>query len=177
MTEELDNQDVSEQVGQEPPKKRGRPKKIENDKFSEGVAQVIAEKLLQDIPAKSLQVEELEAKVKRQADTIAEMKKPKGIASVINTDGTIKRPDEAYREVMPSALSKEKPEDLDIAERNAIERELRKYIKRSGGYRKNLSAELEQRCEKLMKVIGRKKLEWDTSISLPGFGEGHRNLK
>jgi len=122
----------------------------------------------------SLQVEELKKTIARKDAVIKEMKRPKGIASVINTDGTIKRPDEAFQESMPSAMSKSKPEDLTIPERNAVERELRRFIKRSGGFRKNLAKDLQERAEKLMVVIGRKKPEWDFTIDIPGFGDGHR---
>lgn len=126
---------------------------------------------------KSLQVEELEAEIKRKQAVIDEMKRPKGVPNLINTDGTIKRPDEVYRESLPSAVSKAKPEDLTQAEINAVERELRKFIARHGGFRKGLSAELKARCEQLMKVIGRTKLEWDFTIDIPGFGETHRSKK
>jgi len=120
-------------------------------------------------PEKSLEVEALEAKNQRLKDQMAEMKKPKGIASVINKEGKIKRPDEVYQEAMPSALGKASPEELTPAEVNAIERELRKFIARRGGYRKGLSEELKERCQKLMKIAGRTELVWDLGIDIPGF--------
>jgi len=125
---------------------------------------------------KSMQVEELEKALKRKDAVIAEMKRPKGIPSVINTDGTIKRPDEAFAESLPSALSRAKPEDLTVAEKNAIERELRRFIARHDGYRKGLKPQQKERCNQLMKVIGRTELKWDLDVDIPGFGETHRTI-
>ena len=122
----------------------------------------------------SLEVEALKDKIKRQNDQIDQMKKPKGIASVINKDGHIKRPDEVYNESLPTALGKAGPEELDQAEINALEREHRKFIKRSGGFRKGLTEAQKDRCKKLMKIAGKTKIEWDLSIDIPGFGETHR---
>ncbi len=55
------------------------------------------------------------------------------------------------------------------------ERELRRYIKNAGvvlksgkkckaGFRKNLSDELKERANKLMKLLGRKEMVWDESL-------------
>ena len=50
-----------------------------------------------------------------------------------------------------------------------LERELRRYVKKSGGFRKGLPKEDEKKARKIMKRLGRKKLEWDLTILVPGF--------
>ena len=142
-------------------KAKGKKKTVESVEPAEQVTAKPVEK--------SLEIQEFEAALKRKDDQIAEMKKPKGVASIISTEGHIKRPDEVYQEVMPDALSKASPEDLTPAERNALERELRKFIKREGGHRKGISAEMKERCEKLMKIAGKTELKWNFDIDIPGF--------
>ena len=46
------------------------------------------------------------------------------------------------------------------AERNALEIELRKYVKRSGGYRKDLPADQKKRAEEILKKLNRKDPVW-----------------
>ncbi len=126
---------------------------------------------------KNLQVEELQKKNARLKTQIKEMGKPKGIPSVISDEGKIKRPDEVYQESLPSALGKSGPDELDVAEKNALEHELRKYIKRSGGFRKGLPEFEKQRAKQLMEIAGKEKLKWDLSIDIPGYGDTHRSAK
>lgn len=46
----------------------------------------------------------------------------------------------------------------------ATEMELRKYVKQSGGFRKDISKENQKIAEGLMKELGRKEPEWDLSL-------------
>ncbi len=54
-----------------------------------------------------------------------------------------------------------------------LERELRRYVKRSGGLRKGLEnhKETKARVEKLMKALGRTKMVWDQEINVPGYDD------
>lgn len=64
-----------------------------------------------------------------------------------------------------------RPVDGKLSAKGKIryEREIRRYIKASGGYRKGLTEKEKMTCEKLMKRVKRKNLEWDTSIQIPGM--------
>lgn len=46
----------------------------------------------------------------------------------------------------------------------SCERELRKYVRRDGGFRKDLPEESKKRAKQILKLLGRKKLEWDEQI-------------
>jgi len=46
----------------------------------------------------------------------------------------------------------------------ACERELRKYIRRDGGYCKGISSKDRGRAKDLLKMLGRKNCEWDGKI-------------
>jgi len=85
-----------------------------------------------------------------------------------NLDGTIKRPDDIMRANRDSSRGKE-PANLTEGERVALEREIRRYIARSGGFRENLPKEKQEVCRNLMKRIGRTKVEWDITIIVPGM--------
>lgn len=137
-------------------------------------AQILAAKLQPAPDNRDLTIEELTTKNIALAEQVKELKAPKGIPSIVNSEGTIKRPDEAMKESLPSALSKTKPEDLTVPEKIVLERELRRYVRRSGGFRKHLPEKAQARAEKIMKIIGRTKPEWDETIDVPGFNE---NLK
>ena len=58
---------------------------------------------------------------------------------------------------------------LSADEKVRYEREIRRYVKAAGGYRKGLADKEKATCQKLMKRAGKKKLEWDTSIAVPGM--------
>lgn len=49
-----------------------------------------------------------------------------------------------------------------------LERELRRYVKRDGGFRKNLPKEKMEVAKRIMKKLGREKPEWDPSIVIFG---------
>lgn len=59
-----------------------------------------------------------------------------------------------------------KPMSADVI---ATERELRRYVKRDGGFRKNLSKEAQAEAERLMKILGRTSPAWDLDITVPGI--------
>lgn len=50
-----------------------------------------------------------------------------------------------------------------------LERELRRYVRRDGGFRKNLPSAHKEVALRLMKKLGRKEPKWDKSIVLPGI--------
>lgn len=52
---------------------------------------------------------------------------------------------------------------------NMLERELRRYVKRSGGFRKNLPKSHKEVAKRIMKKLGRKKPEWDNNIVVAGL--------
>jgi hypothetical protein len=65
-------------------------------------------------------------------------------------------------------------EELKMSEgemRTRLERELRRYIKRRGGLRKGLENDKKAKAivAKLMKALGREKMEWDQEIHVPGY--------
>ena len=49
-----------------------------------------------------------------------------------------------------------------------LERELRRYVRRGGGFRKNLPKNHKEVAQRIMKKLGRKKPEWDKSIVVFG---------
>lgn len=59
------------------------------------------------------------------------------------------------------------PEELKYM----LERELRRYVKRSGGFRKNLSKSHEETAKRIMKRLDRKKPEWDFNIVVFGVDQ------
>lgn len=60
---------------------------------------------------------------------------------------------------MIAQLNKEHPID-----KIPIEKELRRYVKREGGYRKGLSSLEKKRAQHLRKLLGRKELAWDKTL-------------
>jgi len=60
--------------------------------------------------------------------------------------------------------SKEIEEEIEEEEKKRIEKEIRQYVKRSGGFRKDIDERFKSRTEKLLKKLDRNKLEWDESI-------------
>lgn len=51
----------------------------------------------------------------------------------------------------------------------ALERELRRYVKRTGDFRKGLSSKAKDEARRLLKRLGRTQPAWDRSILIPGF--------
>ena len=64
---------------------------------------------------------------------------------------------------------KEEQEVLTDETKVGLERELRRYIKKSGGFRKGLTKDDEKKARKIMKRLGRTELKWDLTILVPGF--------
>lgn len=46
----------------------------------------------------------------------------------------------------------------------ACEKELRKYVRRDGGYCKGVTGNERKRAQELLKLLGRKGLTWDSNI-------------
>ena len=55
---------------------------------------------------------------------------------------------------------------VEEAARSDAERELRRYVRRGGGYRKKIPKKDKVRAQMLMNRLGRKKPAWDESIVL-----------
>lgn len=51
----------------------------------------------------------------------------------------------------------------------ALERELRRYVKRTGKFRKDLSDSGKARAKDILKKLDRKEVSWDPSIFVPGY--------
>ena len=51
----------------------------------------------------------------------------------------------------------------------AAEREFRRYVKRTGGLRLDLSDAAKMEALRLQEILGRKEIKWDTSIAVPGM--------
>ena len=89
----------------------------------------------------------------------------KGIPTAAQVEAAGKKPErpmtvnEAYRATKPT------PEQTAI-----LERHFRRYVKRSGGLRKNISTEAVARAAALKTKLGRKDYTWDESIAIVGFG-------
>lgn len=66
---------------------------------------------------------------------------------------------------------KQKPKISPEEREYMLERELRRYVKRSGGFRKNLSKPHKEVAKRIMKQLGRKEPEWDTSIEVFGVDQ------
>ena len=94
----------------------------------------------------------------------------------------IKRAEAIMSETLPVALSKQ-PKELDDADKISIEREIRRFVKRGGvrkdemgqfkkiecGYVKNITPAQKQYVDALLAKMGRKTVEWDINIVVPGF--------
>ena len=72
-------------------------------------------------------------------------------------------------DVTTKITSKPKKMKLSSEDKVAYERELRRYVRKDGGYRKGLSEEKVERCKKSMKRLGRKNVKWDKTIVVPGL--------
>lgn len=46
----------------------------------------------------------------------------------------------------------------------ALEKELRQYVKRAGGFRRGLSKKHQARARDILKLLGRKGISWDLSL-------------
>lgn len=67
-------------------------------------------------------------------------------------------------------IERRKPKkQLKPDETMRLERELRRYVKRAGGFRKGLPEADKKTATRLMKVLGRDEPEWNTGILIPGY--------
>ena len=69
------------------------------------------------------------------------------------------------------AAARAEPKPLVIKNRKdapIIERAIRRYVRRSGGFRKNLPERQKEHCTKLLALLGRTKSTWDSSIDTTG---------
>lgn len=100
------------------------------------------------------QVEGLKARLAAAEAQVAALTAPKGIVDA-KVKGKIVKP--------------------TMTQEQQIEREIRRYVKRTGGFCKNLPEADKARTEAFLKRIGRKhkdgsiKVEWDLSIVVPGY--------
>ena len=70
----------------------------------------------------------------------------------------------------PVTLEQKPQQDEPVDEKTVgLERELRRYVKRTGGFRKDLSPGDTKKAEAIMKELDREKPEWDVTIIVPGF--------
>lgn len=51
----------------------------------------------------------------------------------------------------------------------ALEREIRRYVKKSGGFRRDISPEARAEGVRLLKLAGRKDVKWNERIRVPGY--------
>lgn len=115
------------------------------------------------------ELEKMKAENEKLKKKLAKATETKGIPSVIKKDGTIKRPDEAMAENLPDAIAKTNPDELTVAEKIALEREIRKYVTRSYGFKPGLSESDLERAKMLLAKVGRNEPKWDVNIDVPGF--------
>lgn len=66
-------------------------------------------------------------------------------------------------EVQEEYTSKELPRPAE-PDKIDLERELRKYIKRAGGFRRDLPKEQQTRARDILKLLGRRGLSWDIKL-------------
>lgn len=85
------------------------------------------------------------------------IKKAKKLGLEIPKRVTVKQLQEIIETVAPA-----EPEPaVDLV---SCERELRKYVKCDGGFRKDISDADKKRAKEILKLLGRTKLEWDDKI-------------
>lgn len=130
----------------------------------------------------ALQVKALQAENDALKRRVNELQTGKGIPSAKIEGETLKRSEQWMAEALTSALGKD-AEDLTEQEIVAIERDIRRFVKRGGtrldrkgddipvtpGFVAGISDEEKAYATALLKKLGRDKPEWDTSIIVPGF--------
>lgn len=58
---------------------------------------------------------------------------------------------------------------LTMQQKVAIEREIRRYVKSTGGFRKDLGPALITQATNMLAVMGRRDPVWDFTVNVPGF--------
>ncbi len=82
---------------------------------------------------------------------------------------TSKKFKKAKRTVTAGVTAKSVDGKLSVGDRIIFEREIRRYVRADGGYRKGLAKEDKVKCEKLLKRMGRTRPERDKDILVPGL--------
>jgi hypothetical protein len=103
------------------------------------------------------------------------MAKKKDDSAVVEENRALKKKIKKMNEPkgIANALTKEKTE-IVIPDNVLIEREIRRYVKKSGGFRKNLPGDSLDRAKSLLGKAGRpykkdEKPEWDVTVEVPGM--------
>lgn len=91
---------------------------------------------------------------------------PKGIPSVEQLNPNYEDPATTLNLF---TLIEMKREDLSRRQVVYLERQLRVFVKKAGGFRKGLTPEKIDLAKAIMKALDRKKPEWDEEIPVPGF--------
>ena len=68
-------------------------------------------------------------------------------------------------------------EGLTHEQKVAMERQIRIYVKSTGGFRKDLHVREKIHCENLLAIVGRQKPEWDVNIRVQGFEDTESLIK
>ena len=150
----------------------------------------------------SIAVAEKDEQLKKLTAENAALKGPKGIGSIEQRDskGLLVRPDEQMKTTLADAVLKD-PGDYTDEDKIAMEREIRRYVKKGGakrdpvtgsfltqpttgesvlipgGWRKGISEAQKKRASIFLKRMGRdpENPTWDESIIVPGFQEGSQS--
>ena len=146
----------------------------------------MSKKDLTEIEEAKIETAKAKAEATAAKKALAKAKEPKGMRSVVerHADGAIKRPDEIMSEDLQTAMIRDNTKLTD-AEVVAIEREIRKSIKRGGidrdkkaipdGFIKGITQEQKDFATGLLKKLGRVDdkgeviLKWDMGIDVPGM--------
>lgn len=146
----------------------------------------MAKRNLTELEESKIETAKAKAEATAAKKALAKAKEPKGMASVVerHPDGAIKRPDEIMSENLQTAMIRDNTKLTD-AEVVAVEREVRKYIKRGGidrdkkeipcGFIKGVTQEQKDFATGLLKKLGRIDdkgeviLKWDMNINVPGM--------
>lgn len=145
----------------------------------------MAKKDLTELQEAKIEAAQAKAEAITAKKELAQAKAPKGMADAVKRtkDGLIKRPDEIMAEDLQVALVKD-PSKFTDAEKIAIERTIRRYVKCGGikhgkvvpaGWVKGISAEDKEYATGLLKKMGCVDAEgnvipnWDVSIFVPGM--------
>jgi len=117
---------------------------------------------------------------KKKKTTIVKIEKPEEVKDVLeeqpHTESMIPEPlpeppkKLTLKEETNLRKQKEKEAELSEDDRIAMEREIRRYVRKAGGYRKGLPESEKAKCAKLLIKLGRSKsISWDETIILPGI--------
>lgn len=77
---------------------------------------------------------------------------------------------------IPSANKQTGKTEITYTDEQLAERELRRYVKKSGGFRKGLGPKAIERAEHLLELLERKEVVWDETILIKGFTDVLKDL-